>query len=188
MQHRPIVFLDIETTGGSPHWSRITEIGAIRIENGAVSGVFNQLIDPECAVPPFITRLTGINNAMVSGQPTFKDVATELEQFLDQAIFVAHHVNFDYGFIREEYRRLGRMFRMDRGCTVRLDRLLYPAQHSHALDRIIERQGIDVAHRHRAFDDAAVLWEYFEFEWQARGLEIFRNFEKTLITTRSNIL
>ncbi len=188
MQHRPLVFIDIETTGGNPRFSRITEIGAVRVENGRVMRQYEQLLNPGCEVPPFITRLTGIGDEMLRGEPEFWMVADELKKLLSDAIFVAHHVNFDYNFIREEYQKIGQTFRMNRACTVRLDRLLYPNQKSHALDRIIERQGITVANRHRALDDATVLWEYFAHELAARKLDLFRYFEKTITKSPNNAL
>ena len=74
---------------------------------------------------------------------------------------------------------------MDRACTVRLDRRLYPEQRSHALDRIIERMGLEVANRHRAFDDAEVLWKFFEFELRQRGLDMFVHLEKSMTRART---
>ena len=104
---------------------------------------------------------------------------------MDGAVFIAHHVNFDYSFIRAEFAKINNSFTMDRACTVRLDRRLYPEQRSHALDRIIERMGLDVKNRHRAFDDAEVLWKYFEFEFGNHGVNLFRHLEKSM--TRSAI-
>jgi DNA polymerase-3 subunit epsilon len=184
MNHRPLVFLDIETTGGSAHDSRITEIGALRVENGEVVRTYSQLLDPEQPVPAFITGLTGISTDMVRGQPTFAQIADELRQLLDGAIFVAHFVQFDYGFIKQEYARLGQAFNMDRLCTVRLDRRLYPEQPRHGLDKVIERMSLDVANRHRAYDDAEVLWKLFEHEYGRDKLELFRSMEKLLVYAR----
>ncbi|GEM_PF-6740178 len=84
--HRPFVFIDIETTGGSARQSRITEIGALRVENGEITRRFSQLLDPEQPIPYFITKLTGITNRMVAHQPTFADIADELEDMFDGAI------------------------------------------------------------------------------------------------------
>jgi DNA polymerase III epsilon subunit-like protein len=94
MTHKPLVFLDIETTGGSPYDSRITEIGALRVEDGEVVGTFSQLLNPEQKVPWFITNLTGITDDMLWDQPLFAGVSDDLEYFLRDSIFVAHNVNF----------------------------------------------------------------------------------------------
>ncbi|HEX8227539.1 MAG TPA: 3'-5' exonuclease [Candidatus Saccharimonadales bacterium] len=185
--HRPIVFLDIETTGGSPHGplaSRITEIGALRVERGKVAGTFSQLVDPQCRIPTFITGLTGISDSMVKGKPVFADVADDLRSFLDGAIFVSHVVQFDYGFIKAEYARLDQAFNMDRLCSVHLDRRLYPEQPRHGLDRVIERLELTVANRHRAYDDAEVLWKVFEHEYTKDPVELFRAMEKLLVKCR----
>jgi DNA polymerase-3 subunit epsilon len=184
MQHRPLVFLDVETTGGSYDAARVTEIGALRVENYKVVKTFNQLINPEQLIPYFITRLTGISNEMVWQAPSFRSIADELELFLDGAIFIAHHVNFDYRFIKAEFKRINYVFNMDRACSVRLSRRLYPEHKSHALDRIIERLDLKVEHRHRAYDDAEVIWKFFSSELDKRGLYLFSDINKLITYTR----
>src|SRR5882757_4236946 len=162
MTHKPFVFLDIETTGGSPLSSRITEIGAVRVEDDKVVGTFNELVNPEQHVPSFITKMTGISDDMLWDAPLFRGIADDLELFLDGAIFVAHNVNFDYSFIKAAYGEIGARFNMDRLCTARLSRRLYPDQPRHNLDTIIERHGFVVKDRHRALDDAKVLFDFYQ--------------------------
>ena len=173
MNHRPLVFIDVETTGGRSDNSRVLDIGIIRVENGKVVKVMNQLVQPETLVPPFITQLTGITNEMVWNQPTFKTLAPELEMIFKDALFIAHHVAFDYGFIKQEFKRIGINFNSDRMCTVKLSRLLHPEQHRHSLDKIIERMGLDVKNRHRGYDDAEVLWKFFADEYSKHGNDLF---------------
>lgn len=185
VNHRPLVFLDIETTGLGPPGARITEIGALRVENGMIVKTYKQLINPEVNIPSFITRLTGITNEMLWDSPTFKGIADDLELFLDGSLFIAHNVNFDYGFIKAEFERIGYKFSMDKACTVKLSKKLYPEHRSHALDRIIERLGIDVANRHRAYDDAEVLWKFFDSEVEKNGLEVFKTLTKITSFTKS---
>ncbi|MGH7241711.1 MAG: 3'-5' exonuclease [Candidatus Saccharimonadales bacterium] len=185
MQHRPLVFLDIETTGMSPATGgRITEIGALRVEGGKVVGEFKQLVNPEQHVPSFITRMTGISDDMLWDAPLFRSIAADLESFLDGAIFVAHNVNFDYSFIQAAFAEMGTKFNMDRLCTARLSRRLYPDQRRHNLDTIIERHGFTVTDRHRAFDDAKVLWEFWQKAIEEHSLEAYRAMEHLLVTTR----
>ncbi len=184
MKHRPLVFLDIETTGGSPHYSRITEIGALRVENNTVVAKFRQLINPEERVPSFITNLTGITDEMLWDAPLFKGIAYDLDVFLNGTLFIAHNVSFDYNFIKMEYERIGQKFTMDRACSARLSRMLYPEHKSHALDRIIERMGIDVTDRHRAYDDAEVLWKFFSAELNKRELELYSAIHKVTTYAR----
>ena len=184
MIHRPLVFLDIETTGGSPLSSRITEIGAIRVENGQVVGTFNELINPEQHVPSFITRLTGISDDMLWDAPLFRGIANDLEIFLDEAIFIAHNVSFDYSFIKAAFGEMGGKFNMDRLCTARLSRRLYPDQARHNLDTIIERHGFVVQDRHRALDDAKVLHQFYEKALAEHGLELYNAMNHLLVHAR----
>jgi DNA polymerase-3 subunit epsilon len=184
MVHRPLVFLDIETTGGSAQYARITEIGALRVENYQVVGTFKQLLNPKQHVPAFITQLTGITDEMLWDAPTFQGIANDLELFLSDAIFIAHNVNFDYSFIKMEFERLRYNFYMDRLCTAKLSRKLYPEHASHRLDKIIERMNLKVAHRHRAFDDAEVLWKFFQSEYSRDALQLHATMNKIITTSK----
>ena len=184
MLHKPLVFLDIETTGMGPAQSRITEIGALRVENNEVVATYNQLINPEQPIPSFITNMTGFSNDMVWEQPNFKGLASDLELFLSDAIFVAHNVSFDYGFIRAEFARIGNTFSMDRMCSARLSRKLYPEHRSHRLDKIIERMDIEVLNRHRALDDAEIIWKFYQAELSRLGQDLFKHMDTLLVRSR----
>jgi DNA polymerase-3 subunit epsilon len=187
LQHRPLVFLDIETTGGSAVDSRITEIGALRVESGEVVATFSKLINPEQHVPSFITRLTGIDDSMVVNAPTFPTIAGELQAFLDGAVFVAHNVQFDYGFIKASYYRMGQTFNMDRFCTAQLSRRLYPGQRRHNLDTIVQAHGITVVNRHRALDDAQALHEFFQSALRQHGDGVYAAVNRIFkVTTTSS--
>ncbi len=161
METRPIAFVDVETTGGTARDSRILEIGIIRVERGRVVASMNQVLDPEELVPHWITTLTGIAEHETRSKPVFLDVLPQLKELFYGAVFVAHNVTFDYSFFREEYRRANSTFAMDRLCTVRLSRALYPGEQSHRLDEVIRRSGYSVANRHRAYDDAEVLYKFW---------------------------
>lgn len=159
---RPLAFVDIETTGGSPVASRVLEIGVVRVEGSRVVGELRALVNPGEPVPEWITRLTGIQDADVVTAPAFRDLAPELAELLEGAVFVAHNVHFDYGFLRAEYERLGAPFRPPLLCTVRLSRTLYPEYRRHKLQDLIERFGLQAEHRHRAYDDAYTLWQFWQ--------------------------
>lgn len=159
--HQPIVFIDVETTGFSARDGRVIEIGAVRVENRGVVNTFNRLIDPGMDVSWQTTMVTGIRNEDVFGKGQFRSIIDELEAFLEGAIFAAHNVEFDYGFLREEFARSGGKLSMDRFCTARLSKKLYPEHRSHSLDSVISRHGYEVANRHRALDDAKVIAEFF---------------------------
>jgi DNA polymerase-3 subunit epsilon len=160
--YRKLVFLDIETTGTSADSDKITEIGALVYEDGVLVKTFSKLVNPGIEIPAFITKITGITNQMVIGKPAFEEISDELFEFLDGAIFVAHNVGFDYGFIRNEFKRVGMEYSSDHFCTVQLSRHLYPDFPRHSLDEVMYRMGITCNARHRAFDDAEVILKFYE--------------------------
>src|SRR5206468_6283598 len=85
------VVVDLETTGGSPQDSAITEIGAVKVRGGEVLGEFQTLVDPGCAVPPYISVLTGITTAMVTTAPRIGAVLPGFLEFARGAVLVAHN-------------------------------------------------------------------------------------------------
>lgn len=171
----PTVFVDIETNGLSYVRGRVIEVAAIRVEGGQVVREFNQLIDPETELPEFITGLTGIRPSDLRGAPTFAQIADELYEVMDGAVFVAHNVRFDYSFLKQEFKRLGKSFSPRQLCTMRLSRALYPQHRSHKLASLIERHGFTFEARHRAYDDAAVLWQFLQL--------VHREFEAEVLAT-----
>lgn len=169
----PVVFVDIETTGGSYRNSRVLEVAAIRYEDGEVTREFSTLINPETYVPASITRLTGIKDGDVKNAPTFGDVADELADVMDGAVFIAHNVRFDYTFLKHEFGMLGMKFSPKLLCTVRLSRALYKHEKGHSLAKLIERHNIPVRERHRALDDAAAMMYFTQLAFDQHGAELF---------------
>ncbi len=180
MQGKPLVFLDVETTGMSSASSRIIEVGALRVEAGKVVKTIKQLIDPTERLPEFITSITGITNEELRGKPIFAQIADELADLLQDAVFVAHNVGFDYAFIQNEFKLIGTKFSADRLCTVRMSRKLFPKQRSHKLDEIIRVHGYNVAHRHRAYDDAEVLYKFYHDMLDIHGEALYTTLERLL--------
>lgn len=183
MQGRPLVFVDVETTGAAPGSSRMLEVGALRVENGSVVERYKQVLDPQEPIPLWITNLTGIAPHEAQGMPVFGEVTTKLTHLFDGAVFIAHNVNFDYGFFREEFRRAGHVFAMDKLCTVRLSRALFPGERSHRLDEVIRRHGYVVANRHRAYDDAEVLHKFYHENLDRLGPAAFYPVAERLLQT-----
>ena len=101
------VVVDLETTGGSPAGSDITEIGAVRVRGGEVLGEFQTLVNPTRSIPPFIAVLTGITDAMVAGAPPLEQALPAFLEFSRGAVLVAHNAPFDLGFLRAGCDRLG---------------------------------------------------------------------------------
>jgi DNA polymerase III subunit epsilon len=156
---RDLVCVDLETTGGSPAWHRIIEIGTVEIDRDGTQREWSTLVNPGTRIPPQIEAFTGISNAMVAAAPRFEQVHRVLLQRLANRVFVAHNARFDYGFIRTELARLGIRFSAKVLCTVKLSRRLFPEQPRHNLDAVIARHGLGCEARHRALGDARVLGE-----------------------------
>ena len=154
--------VDIETTGGSSKSHKITEIAVIIHDGIEEVSRFETLVNPEMLVPRNITALTGISNEMVQTAPFFRDIAEKLFELLKDKVFVAHNVNFDYGFIRSHFADLGVKWNPKRLCTVRLSRKIIPGLYSYSLGKIAQQLGYQIEHRHRAMGDCvftAILFE-----------------------------
>ncbi len=148
------VVVDLETTGTSPSHGRVTEIGAVKVRNGEIVEEFTTLVNPERPIPRFITQLTGISDEMVASAPRFAEIADRLADFTRDAIFVAHNVGFDYGFLRAEFGRLDRPFVRRKLCTRVAMKRAYPGLKSYGLKPLCEAFGIDLTQHHRAQADA----------------------------------
>lgn len=157
--NRLYVVLDVETTGGKAGTDRVIEIGAVKVQAGEVLDTFSTLLNPGRYIPSFISRLTGISNAMVADAPTFADIADELAAFLQGAVFVAHNAKFDYGFIRSEFARCEIPFDMPQLCTVVNMRRYYPGLASYSLGKLCEEFEIKLNNHHRALADATATAE-----------------------------
>jgi DNA polymerase III subunit epsilon len=101
------VVVDLETTGGSPAASAITEIGAVKVRGGEVLGEFQTLVNPQMSVPPFIAVLTGITDAMVATAPRLPAVLPTFLEWARGCVLVAHNAPFDLGFLRAGCSSLG---------------------------------------------------------------------------------
>jgi DNA polymerase-3 subunit epsilon len=148
------VVVDVETTGSWASGDRITEIGAVKIRNHQVVDEWHSLLNPQRAIPAKITQITGITNEMVRHAPIFSEVADNFMRFMGDGIFVAHNVNFDYGFISYEYERLERRFRFPKLCTVAGMRRRFPGHKSYGLGKLCALYGIELETHHRALCDA----------------------------------
>lgn len=153
--------VDIETTGGGGN-ARITEIAVFRHDGEKIVDFFHSLINPEIYIPPFITRLTGIDNEMVKDAPTFCDVQDAVRAMTRDAWFVAHNAKFDYGFIKREFGALDEYFQRDLLCTVQLSRKIFPGLKSYSLGNLCQSLEILIENRHRAHGDAEATVRLFE--------------------------
>jgi DNA polymerase-3 subunit epsilon len=181
-----IAFVDLETTGTTPTGDRITEIGIVRVADGEFLDEWSTLVNPECSIPEDIRVLTGITNEMVRDKPTFSELRREVLERLEGHLFVAHNARFDYGFIKNEFRRLEIKYTADVLCTVRLSRKMYPEAVGHGLDAIVARHGLHDAFipagasrprtpetsartgRHSALGDARAVWRFVQMLYRER--------------------
>lgn len=154
--------VDIETTGGHASANGITEISVYVHDGNRIIRHFETLINPMQPVPKFITSLTGIDNAMVADAPTFNEIADVLFDMLENNIFVAHNVNFDYSFVKHQFKQAGYNLTAKKLCTVRLGRKVFPGLHSYSLGNVCRALKIPVENRHRAGGDAKATVKLFE--------------------------
>lgn len=148
------VVVDLETTGGSAQYHRVTEVAAIKTQNSSVVDSFHSLINPLRPIPANISRLTGITNEMVKQAPTFQSIADELFEFCSGSLFVAHNARFDYQFLQREFARVGLEFKVPTLCTRRLSKQLFPGLGSYGLAPLCDHFKIPLENHHRAMDDA----------------------------------
>ncbi|OAI21296.1 ethanolamine utilization protein [Methylomonas lenta] len=158
---QPLAFVDLETTGGSANRDRITEIGIVLVDDDGVRE-WSQLVFPQMRIPLFIEQMTGISNPMVEQAPPFAEIAQQVEQLLQGRLFIAHNARFDYGFLKNEFKRVGMSFQPSVLCTVKLSRALFPQHRQHNLDSLIQRHGLSVTDRHRALADAQALHQFWQ--------------------------
>jgi DNA polymerase-3 subunit epsilon len=168
-----LAFVDLETTGATATHDRITEIGIVEIDADGTMREWSTLVNPGTSIPPFIESLTGISNAMVAKAPTFEALAPALAERLAGRLFIAHNARFDYGFLKNEFRRVDIDFRATVLCTVKLSRKLFPQHAKHNLDSLIARHGLKVDGRHRALADAQLIhqfWQQLQVQFDAPTL------------------
>ena len=179
-----LAFVDLETTGTSITRDRITEIGVVLIDDSGVRE-WSHLINPQIRIPVFIEQLTGITTAMVAEAPTFAQMAEEILTLLAGRLLIAHNERFDYGFLKNEFRRLGQEFNPTVLCTVKLSRALYPQFRQHNLDTLIQRHGLQIEDRHRALADARLLQQFWHKLHQEHAAEHVQQHVKRLVQRSS---
>lgn len=154
--------IDIETNGLNNYRGKITEIAIFKHDGQKVIDEYQTLINPEGIVSDQIQRLTGISNHMLVDAPKFYEVANTILEFTEGCVFVAHNVNFDYGFIQREFKELGYNYSRKKICTVKQSRLLLPGHRSYSLGKLCNDLGIQISGRHRAGGDAEATVKLFE--------------------------
>ncbi len=155
---QPIAVVDLETTGLKPaNGERVIEVAIVRLDglHDAHPVRYSRLVNPGRPIPASSTRIHGIDDTMVMGEPTFADLAGDISQLLDGAVFVAHNAPFDRGFLEAEYRRLGQTPPEPTAVidTLKVARTLF-AFPSCALGSLATRMQLNLIDHHRALADA----------------------------------
>jgi len=157
------VVCDVETTGLSPVYNRITEISLIKVQNGEIIDKYSSLINPQQHIPGEITRLTGIANEDVMNKPSFGVLSQKILSFLDcgenTVVFTGHNVSFDYKFLFHSFEREGIQINLKTLCTCKLARRLLKNLRSKSLMNVASFYKIKVERQHRAFDDSLATYK-----------------------------
>ena len=162
MKKKRFAIIDVETTGGLAKRDKITEIAVVIHDGKQIIDQFDSLVNPGRSIPPQITQITGITNAMVEDAPPFYEIAKQIVEMTEGCVFVGHNVRFDYSFVQEAFKDLGFTYSRRKLCTVRLARKVYPEFRNYGLDYLTKHFNIKVDRRHRALDDTLATVIVFE--------------------------
>lgn len=153
-RRRHFAVVDVETTMGGPHSQRIIEVAICTLADGRLES-WSSLVHPGRGIPRWISELTGISDAAVSGAPRFEEIAQEVAERLEDAILVAHHARFDVAALSSEFERaFGRRLRSPYLCTVELARHFLPGPENYRLETISRYLRLKHERPHRAWSDA----------------------------------
>jgi DNA polymerase-3 subunit epsilon len=170
--------VDIETTGSHPDKNGITEI-AIVLHNGKeIEGRYETLINPHIKIPKYISFLTGITDEIVTTAPDFSDIAPHIYNLLNNRIFIAHNVNFDYSFIRYHLIACGYHWMPKKLCTLKLSRKAFPGLAKYGLGHLCKTFDISNENRHRAGGDADATAILFQKILVEGGEKLIKDFLK----------
>ncbi len=145
-----LVILDFETTGLSPTYARIIEVAAIVVRGQEIIDEFSQLMFPGCAIPYFITEITGITNQMVKGQPSPEETMSKFKTFIANRPIFAHNAPFDQKFLISEMENIGKKVDNKFLCTLKLSRRLIPSSPDYKLTTLISHLNIKMPKEHKA--------------------------------------
>lgn len=149
--------LDLETTGLSPSYNNIIEIGIIKVSGLTITDSFHSLVNPQRDIPYYITQLTGITGQDVYEAPFFEDIADKVAEFISGHIMVGHNLSFDKSFLKKEFAACGREVDVTHNlCTLKIARRIYPTLKSKSLGSVCRHLGINNLAEHRALGDAKV--------------------------------
>ncbi|MFW5775387.1 MAG: helicase C-terminal domain-containing protein, partial [Chitinivibrionales bacterium] len=149
------VAIDLETTGLDHRNDRIIEIGMVKFKGGTLLDEYSSFVNPQIPIPQMITELTGIDDGHVQDAPFIEDVIDDVLSFIGEEIMCGHQVEFDYNFINENLKRLGRKpIRNQQLDSASMSRILLPGLIGYSLGQVSQSLNITLNNAHRALDDA----------------------------------
>lgn len=155
------ICFDIETTGLSAARDKITEIGAVKVENGVITDTFSTFANPEMPIPQKITQLTGITDDMVKDAPSQSEAVGAFLEFASDNVLVAHNAPFDTSFIAKACEDMGREYNYTSIDTVAISRAILTDIKNCKLDTVAKFLRLGDFNHHRATDDAEMLARIF---------------------------
>lgn len=155
------ICFDIETTGLSAARDKITEIGAVKVENGVITDTFSTFANPEMPIPQKITQLTGITDDMVKDAPSQSEAVRAFLEFAGDNVLVAHNAPFDTSFIAKACEDMGREYNYTSIDTVAISRAILTDIKNCKLDTVAKFLRLGDFNHHRATDDAEMLARIF---------------------------
>lgn len=155
------ICFDIETTGLSAARDKITEIGAVKVENGVITDTFSTFANPEMPIPQKITQLTGITDEMVKDAPSQSEAVSAFLEFAGDNVLVAHNAPFDTSFIAKACEDMGREYNYTSIDTVAISRAILTDIKNCKLDTVAKFLRLGDFNHHRATDDAEMLARIF---------------------------
>lgn len=176
--YNKFVVFDIETTGLSSIHDKITEIGAVKIEDGIITERFSKLINPEIPIPEVVQELTGITNELVKDEKTIDEIIVEFYDFCKDAVLVAHNAKFDISFIKREMLKKSLSFNHPIFDTLVFARCANLDLKRFNLSTICKKLGISLVGAHRAVNDAEATAEMFLKLMKKVGKEGYKTFDE----------
>lgn len=155
------ICFDIETTGLSAARDKITEIGAVKVENGVITDTFSTFANPEMPIPQKITQLTGITDDMVKDAPSQSEAVSAFLEFAGDNVLVAHNAPFDTSFIAKACENMGKEYNYTSIDTVAISRAILTDIKNCKLDTVAKFLRLGDFNHHRATDDAEMLARIF---------------------------
>ncbi len=153
--------LDVETTGGRPSDSKITDISIYITDGKEIKSEFSSLVNPEKKIDPFVIKLTGITNDMVANEAPFRTIAHNVSEILKDKIIVAHNADFDFQMLQKEFLDHGLSLPNAKFCTVKAAKKALPNLSSYSLGNLCDHLNISHENAHRAQADALATTHLF---------------------------